>query len=329
MEWYYNEGDRKVGPLTQEELECRVHARVINIDTLVWQEGADKWRPLREFSSLRFVSEATPPKVNAPAAVGRVLTVEQLRDSNEKTALTLLFVAAVPVYLVLLVWIVFSMGILLVFFGFFYLMGLIGQHFAAAYIKTNSVRVSENQFPEIHAAVHECATTLNIAPPDVYILQHNLWNAFATKLAGKRMVVLLSGAVDSILLKGDFKQLKWVVGHEIGHHAAGHLNWTRSWAKLGGWLPWLYLWYSRRAELTCDRIALYCVGEQKSSIAALSNLAVGAQLSTRMNVPGAIADWQNYSGEFFVKYRTMYSTHPPLLARFAQLQTAAKEFGIN
>ena len=38
---------------------------------------------------------------------------------------------------------------------------------------------------------------------------------------GRRVVVLYSGAIDSILLMGDMDQLMWLVGHEIGHHAIG------------------------------------------------------------------------------------------------------------
>jgi Zn-dependent protease with chaperone function len=142
------------------------------------------------------------------------------------------------------------------------------------------------------------------------------------------MVVLYSGAVDSILLKGDLQQLSWLVGHELGHHWAGHLNISQKLAKMGGWLIWVNLWHSRRSEFTCDRVGLYCSGSLKASQLALINATVGAQLAGRVNIGEAKKQWREHSGEFFVKYRTLYSTHPHLLARLDFLTNAASEFGI-
>ena len=160
-------------------------------------------------------------------------------------------------------------------------------------------------------------------------MQQNMWNAFAAKMLGRRMVVLLSGAVDSILLKGDLQQLTWVVGHELGHHWAGHLNFSRKLAKVGSWVFWLELWYSRRAEFTCDRVGLYCAGSLKASQLAVMNCTVGAQLADKVNLTVAQRQWQEHSGEFFVKYRTLYATHPHLLARLDHLTGAAGELGIG
>jgi len=127
---------------------------------------------------------------------------------------------------------------------------------------------------------------------------------------------------------GDIRQLTWLIGHELGHHAAGHLDAGRRWVVLGGWLPWLYLWYSRRCEFTCDRVGLYCAGSLELSNAALANLAVGSQLADKVNLAEAIRQWEGHSKEFFVRYRTMYSTHPQLLCRLAELRTAAASLGI-
>jgi Zn-dependent protease with chaperone function len=199
----------------------------------------------------------------------------------------------------------------------------------AAHLKVNAVRVSDTQLPELNRAVDACCQRLGMERPDVYVLQHNVWNAFATKIFGRRMVVLFSGAVDSILLKGDQTQLMFVVGHELGHHWAGHLNLSQKLAKMGGWVFWLGLWHSRRAELTCDRVGLFCAGSAKASQLAMMNLTVGAQLANRVNLEAAVQQWQGHRREFFVKYRTLYSTHPHLLARLEHLTLAAQEFGMG
>ena len=147
------------------------------------------------------------------------------------------------------------------------------------------------------------------------------------RILNRRMVVLLSGALDSILLKGDMQQVAWLVGHELAHHRAGHLDFVRKLADVGDWCVWLKLWYSRRAELTCDRMGLYCAGSLRASQLALVNATVGAQLAAKVNTEEAIRQWQAHRREFFVQYRTLYSTHPQHLARLENLSQAAAELG--
>ena len=48
MEWYYAEGPLKVGPVSEEELESRLAKGVITRTTLVWHEGMENWKPLRD-----------------------------------------------------------------------------------------------------------------------------------------------------------------------------------------------------------------------------------------------------------------------------------------
>jgi Zn-dependent protease with chaperone function len=252
-----------------------------------------------------------------------------LRDPKEQTALVWLYIASIPAWLVLLFWGLASFGLVFIIIGLVLLARLIGELWFRAYLRTNAVRVSPTQLPELYQVLQSCCYRLNLPPPEVYVMQQNLWNAYAMKILGGRMVVLLSGAVDSILLTGNLQQLAWLVGHELGHHRAGHLDLSRRLALVGGWCIWLQLWYSRRAELTCDRMGLYCAGGLSASQLALMNATVGAQLAGKVNIAEAIRQWRQHRGEFFVKYRTLYSTHPHHLARLDHLQTAAAELGVR
>jgi hypothetical protein len=142
------------------------------------------------------------------------------------------------------------------------------------------------------------------------------------------MAALLLPSRPATLLKGDMQQVAWLVGHEPGHHRAGHLDFARKLANVGDWCVWLKLWYSRRAELTCDRMGLYCAGSLRASQLALVNATVGAQLAAKVNTQEAIRQWNEHRREFFVQYRTLYSTHPHHLARLEHLGQAAAELGI-
>jgi len=116
---------------------------------------------------------------------------------------------------------------------------------------------------------------------------------------------------------------------EVGHLRAGHLNISQKIAKLGAWLIWVELWHSRRAELTCDRVGLYCSGSLVASQTALMNATVGAQLAGKVSVTAAADQWKAHRGGFFVKYRTLYRTHQHLLARLELMANAGHEFGMH
>ncbi len=199
-----------------------------------------------------------------------------------------------------------------------------------AHIKTHAIEVSEKQFPEIYRPARKFADSLGQPLPPIYIMQDSTWNAFAARLAMRRQVVVFSGAVDSLLLKGSPKHLAWVVGHELGHHYAGHLNFWRLIAScLGSWFIWVGLWYRRCCELTCDRYGLACAGSLEDSMRAVCNMAAGAQLAGEADIREAIAQWKKHSSEFFVMYRAFYSAYPPTLARLEELEKSAGQLGIS
>ena len=309
--------------------KCQAHIRIERTHTEALKPGAAVQERPAEPSAVPPARPAPPLLPAAPAGpAGAALTIGQLRDKRENTAKGCLIALAVPAWLLLAGLIVGSFGIVLILAGLVALAGLIARGFLLAYVKTNAVRVSGKQFPEIHAAAQRVCARLKVPVPEVYVLQESTWNAFAAKLVGKRVVVLLSGAIDSILLKGDMSQLTWLVGHEIGHHVAGHFGFFHDMLMLGAWLPVILLWYKRRGELTCDRVGLYGANSLSSSLAALCNMTVGAQLAEKLNVDEAIQQWRSHKGEFLVHYRTIYSTHPHNLWRLENLVQSAMEFRI-
>ena len=334
MKWFYAQGPDRQGPVSSEQLLALAQDNVVTDATLVWRDGMAEWQPFATIkSALLPASAGGPPPMSSTAGTAASsgpsgLTMKQLRDKSESTALTLLYLASVPMWILLLVLIVASYGGWLLILLFFWLARIIGEYWFRAHLRTSAVRVSERQLPELHRAAQECCAKLGMEPVELYVMQDTVWNAFAMKLRGRRTVVLLSGAVDAILLKGDYQQLKWVVGHEIGHHAAGHLDFSRRLAHMGAWFVWGALWHSRRAEFTCDRIGLYCTGSLRASQRALASATVGAQLASQVDLAEAQAQWAAHSGEFFVKYRTLYSTHPAMLCRMEALTKAAQELGV-
>ena len=281
MKIYIQQDNQKAGPFTRDELQDKIYSGELSRTNSACLENSPEWVPLESLLNTNLA-----PAKSAPS--GLEFNLQQLKDPKEKTALIWLYIASIPAWIGLLIWIVISFGFVLILIGIFELIYLMGRFWFAAHLKTNAVRVSETQLPEVHRIVQGSCVKLGMEIPEVYVMQQNVWNAFATKVFGRGMVVLLSGAVDSILLKGDMQELSWLVGHELGHLWAGHLNMSQKFAKLGAWFIWVNLWHSRRAEFTCDRIGLYCAGSLKASQLAVVNATVGAQLAGRVNIGEAM-----------------------------------------
>jgi Zn-dependent protease with chaperone function len=248
---------------------------------------------------------------------------------GEKKAFRVLVVASIPALIVLLVLSVVTFGVFLLVIGLVALFGWLAGQFAAAHIRANAVRVTEGQLPELHKIVTTFAAMAGKPAPEVYVMQASAWNAMAMRFAGTRMVVLLSGAVDSLLLKGDMRQLAWLVGHELGHHFAGHLDTKRRFFVSTCMLfPLVVFWYQRQCELTCDRYGLACAGSAMAAMRALANMAAGAQLGPRVDAAAAVEQWVQCRRSFFVRLRALYSTHPHVLCRIAETAASARELNV-
>jgi Zn-dependent protease with chaperone function len=95
----------------------------------------------------------------------------------------------------------------------------------AAYRATafgNMILLGPKQFPTLHAMVVAGSNEIGLSePPKTFLYNSNgIFNAFARRLRGGRYVFLTSALVDA----DSDAQVRFVIGHELGHHAAGHLN---------------------------------------------------------------------------------------------------------
>src|SRR5512138_741318 len=186
-----------------------------------------------------------------------------------------------------------------------------------ASVRTNGVRVDERQLPDLHARVRAAASRLGLEQvPDVYVLQGaGLLNAFATKLLSRRYVILLSDLVEHC---EDPRQLDFVVGHELGHLAAGHLRWNLFLLPYR-LVPWLGAAHARACEYTCDRCGLAAAGDLEQSMRGLVVLAAGGKIAARVDL-AAFASQREESGGFWATVLELTSFHPLLSKRVAELQ---------
>lgn len=244
------------------------------------------------------------------------LDIERLRHPDENVSGIWLWIFGSPILFAGAAYSIMSIGLLPLFI---FLFARMSQLFALAYFKTNAIAVGPQQFSEIHESALRLSARLGIAKPDVYIIQENLLNAFAARIAGKSIIVLHSGIVDSIYRSGQPKDLDFVIAHELGHIAAGHLSLKHRLMTLGSWFVYVGLWHRRSMEYTCDHIALRLVGDLELARRAFSHLVVGGVLAGGLNHSEAQAQLRAHEGEFFVRYRNILSLYPSHLARLRRL----------
>jgi Zn-dependent protease with chaperone function len=137
----------------------------------------------------------------------------------------------------------------------------------------NMLLVSKEQFPHIHVMLVEGAEKLDMQVPEAFIYNSNgLLNAFARQVFGRKYVLLTSAIIDAT----SDDQIKFIIGHELGHHAAGHLDSFYSFLRLPARIiPFLHKAYSRQCEYTCDKLGLEISRDYEHSAKAISMLGCG------------------------------------------------------
>ena len=147
----------------------------------------------------------------------------------------------------------------------------------------NMILLGPDQFPALHAMVVAGSATLGLpSPPKTFLYNSNgLFNAFARRILGGRFVFLTSALVEA---ETD-AQVKFVIGHELGHHAAGHLNpWLNVLKLPAHFVPFLMPAYSRAREYSCDRIGAHLTDDLTEARRSLQMLGCGCRrLNDAMN----------------------------------------------
>ena len=181
-------------------------------------------------------------------------------------------------------------------------------------IRRNGVKISERQFPELYEKAAITAKNMGFTViPDIYVVEsEGVLNAFATRFFGKNMVVLYSGIFELIEKEAE-KEVLFVLAHEFAHLKRKHVI-ISTFILPAMWVPFLGNAYLRACEYTCDRYAAYYVQSFEASKNALTTLAIGKELYTKVNKEAYMEQLQTESG-FFVWLNEKLSTHPHLPKR--------------
>ncbi len=253
------------------------------------------------------MSTAAPPSLPTSLTSPSKLSVPK-----EETYFVLALLVSIAAWLALALSI-FGLLYALIFAFFLW----IGNGLLCAYLRAEAVRVSEQQLPQLYATYLEVCTKLNLTtPPALYVLQSGgVLNAFAARHAGRSFVVVYSDFLDA--LGADSAEMKFILGHEIGHLRSRHILKQMLLAP-GLITPLLGPAYRRSWETSCDRHGAYAAQDIEASTRAMLVLSGGKGHGRQLQAEAFASQHVDERG-FFVSLHELSSTYPTLSRRVTDL----------
>ncbi|MGW8376148.1 M48 family metallopeptidase [Streptomyces sp. ODS28] len=206
---------------------------------------------------------------------------------------------------------------------------------------SDSVRVSDRQFPHLDAMLQDACRILDLEKvPPMYVNQDPQPNAMCIGL-DEPIIVVSTGLVELL----DEEEMRAVVGHEVGHALSGHsvyrtiLLFLTNLALKVAWIPLgnvaimaivtaLREWF-RKSELSADRAGLLVGQDLKASMRGLMKLAGGNHLH-QMNVDAFLEQAEEYEQGGDLRdsvlkiMNVLPRTHPFTTVRAAELKKWAE-----
>ena len=146
------------------------------------------------------------------------------------------------------------------------------------HLLATSVRLSEAMAPDLHAIARDCSRKLDLGIDlELYVFASPVYNAMCFKPEDGRLFVMFAS---SLLEAFDDAELKFVMGHELGHHVYRHHEIPIGYILRGQQHPDprlaldLFTW-SRYAEISADRAGAHCAEDLDAVARALFKLASG------------------------------------------------------
>jgi len=176
---------------------------------------------------------------------------------------------------------------------------------------SNSLRVTRQTVPSLYEQIEECSNILNIGIDkiDVYVYSKPDYNAFSISKMDATILIGISSSLIKIL---DPDEIRFLIGHELGHGIMGHSESTHL---SKGNVNYQLLKSIRNMEISADRIGYLCSKSLDKSITAMMKLASGLDgeiLSTDIRpFLDQTIDIDNLNESEIGNY----STHPPLPIR--------------
>lgn len=202
----------------------------------------------------------------------------------------------------------------------------------------SSVLVSEQQLPHLHKLLLEACQILDLEPPQLYVRQNPVPNAYTFAMRGKQPFIVVHTSLIELLSP---EEIQAVLAHELGHLKCEHSVYLTL-ANLvilaaGQLAPWSgvlvqglqnqIMEWVRCAEFSCDRAALLVVQEPRVVASVLMKLTGGSPtLASQLNLDAFLAQARSYDeigldevGKMLQQMQTARLTHPVPVLRAREI----------
>lgn len=252
------------------------------------------------------------------------MDLNSLRHEKERAYFIIAAVISVLIWLA----IIWFAWIYLILVG---LVSLITSQYYKAMLYGNAVKVKSSQFAAINSIVNESAAKLKLTTiPEVFVLSgQGALNAVAIRMLTGKYVLLYGELMDLMLQRGQIDEVKMIVGHELAHHALGHVSvWKNLLLVPARIVPLLGTAYSRACELSADRAGMVLSGNPEASRRALLALTLGCKALAEEVDISSFQEQENNMPVFMGFLHEVISTHPRMTRRIIEL-TAWKDRSLS
>ncbi|MEA5562502.1 M48 family metallopeptidase [Planktothrix agardhii] len=209
------------------------------------------------------------------------------------------------------------------------LLGGLGEQFFYLENIASSILVSDQQLPNLHQLLLDACKILDLEPPQLYIRQNPVPNAYTFAMRGKQPFIVIHTSLIELLTPDEIQA---VIAHELGHLKCEHgvyltlanlvilaANQLSPWGTMltQGLQTQLMEWV-RCAEFTCDRAALLATQDPRIVMSVLMKLSGGSpSLAPQLNLDAFVAQARTYDqisstelGELLKQAQTAQLSHP-------------------
>ncbi|MDJ0680654.1 MAG: M48 family metallopeptidase [Xenococcaceae cyanobacterium MO_167.B52] len=218
-------------------------------------------------------------------------------------------------------------------------LGSVAEQFFYLNNIASSVLVSEKQLPDLHQLLLDACKVLDLEPPQLYIQQNPVPNAYTFAMRGKQPFIMLHTSLIEMLTP---EEIQAVIAHELGHLKCEHgvyltmanlmvlaANLLPGWgALIAQSLQEQMMQWVRCAEFSCDRAALLATQDPKIIMSVLMKLAGGSPtLAPQLNLDAFIEQAKAYDtassddlGETLRVLQNAQLTHPVPVIRAREIE---------
>jgi len=189
-------------------------------------------------------------------------------------------------------------------------------------------RVTPQDTPGPAAIAAETIARLQSGDVQVFVAPSRKLNAYTFGVLPPKVVVLNS----ALLQVMDADELRFVLGHELGHVRLGH-TWLNSLvggmagvpSPIGAWalMTLAFRWWNRACEHSADRAGMLACGRPHKAITALIKLEAGPAALTRAGLDRALRVIDAEDDNALSHLEEALGTHPMMIKRIQQLRRYA------